>query len=54
MTKAASNVLILLSAAGLCLVWLLASAFLLPFALIGWVCTTAQRGLRFLQTWGEA
>lgn len=53
MSKAANNVLVILSAIGLCMVWLIAGVFLLPFAIIGWVCTTVQRGLRAVQTWGQ-
>lgn len=49
-----TQVLVLLSAAGLCLVWLLASLMLLPLALAGWVVKTMQRGLRWVMTWGEA
>lgn len=48
------RIVILLSAIGLCIVWALAGLLLLPLAIVGWAVKTLQRGLRWLQTWGEA
>jgi hypothetical protein len=48
------RIVILLSAIGLCIVWALAGLRLLPLAIVGWAVKTLQRGLRWIQGWGEA
>lgn len=49
-----NNILVLMTAIGLCLAWALSGLLLLPLAVIGWVVKTMQRGLRWVQSWGEA
>jgi hypothetical protein len=48
------RIVILLSAIGLLLCWALAGLLLLPLAVVGWAVKAMQRGLRWVQTWGEA
>jgi hypothetical protein len=48
------RIVILLSAIGLLLCWALAGLLLLPLAIVGWAVKAMQRGLRWVQGWGEA
>lgn len=49
-----NNILVLMTAIGLCLAWALSGLLLLPLAVIGWAVKTMQRGLRWIQNMGEA
>ncbi|SOY79950.1 exported hypothetical protein [Cupriavidus taiwanensis] len=49
-----TNIIALLMAIGLCILWLTAGLLLLPLAVLGWVVKTMQRGLGWLINLGGA